>query len=187
MGSAGPEFLNPDRPIDPQWAEALSGITSIASYLAGISAQIYRYRRVSTGLERQQTKWAVFGIGLAITGFISLSCYRGILPQTGVIASGGLASLAIDTGWPSPYSLIPLSIGVAILRSHLYEIDVIIRRTLIYGVLTALLAAVYFGGVALSQVALTPLTGGKTNDLGVVASTLGIAALFRRCAARCRV
>jgi hypothetical protein len=75
------------------------------------------------------------------------------------------------------FPLIPtIGIGVGILRHRLYDIDVIIRRTLIYGVLTAMLAALYFGGVALIQSLLKPLTG-VGNDLAVVATTLIIAAL----------
>ena len=168
----------------PQWSEALSGITSIASYLTGISAQIYRYRRVSTPTERQQTKWAVFGIALAIVSFISLSLIGGFFPQTVTIASGGLASLAVDTIWPLSYTLIPVSIGVAILRSRLYDIDVIIRRTLVYGLLTALLVAVYVGSVVLLETLLQPLTGNQHNDLVIVVSTLVIAALFQPLRAR---
>jgi hypothetical protein len=74
-------------------------------------------------------------------------------------------------------TLIPLSIGVAILRSGLYEIDIIINRTLVYGPLTAMLVALYFGGIVLLQRVFVALTGEKST-LAVVASTLLIAALF---------
>jgi hypothetical protein len=67
--------------------------------------------------------------------------------------------------------------GVAITRYHLFDIDRLINRTIVYGLLTAILAGVYFGGVTLIQVLLRPLTG-KGNDLAVVATTLLIAALF---------
>ena len=76
------------------------------------------------------------------------------------------------------FPLIPaVGVGVGILLHQLYDIDIIIRRTLIYGVLTFVLAAVYFGGVALLQTLLRPLTGAR-DDLAVVATTLIIAALF---------
>jgi hypothetical protein len=74
-------------------------------------------------------------------------------------------------------ALIPLSIGVAILRSGLYDIDLIINRTLVYGPLTAMLVALYFGGIVLLQRVFVALTGEKST-LTVVASTLAIAALF---------
>jgi hypothetical protein len=72
---------------------------------------------------------------------------------------------------------IPAAVGIAILRHHLYDIDVIINRTLVYGSLTALLVAAYFGGVVGLQYAFRVLTGGE-SQLAVVASTLAIAALF---------
>jgi hypothetical protein len=73
----------------------------------------------------------------------------------------------------------PLSIGVAVLRARLFDIDVIINRTLVYGTLTALLALLYFGGVTMSQAVLQTLTGQvKIPQLAIVASTLAIAALF---------
>ena len=74
---------------------------------------------------------------------------------------------------------IPLSIGVAVLRARLFDIDVIINRTLVYGSLTAILALVYFGGVTMTQSVLQTLTGqGELPQLAIVASTLVIAALF---------
>jgi len=73
--------------------------------------------------------------------------------------------------------LIPLSIGVAVLRSHLFDIDVVINRTLVYGSLTVALVAVYFGAIVVSQRVFVLITGGKFT-VAVVASTLLIAALF---------
>jgi len=74
-------------------------------------------------------------------------------------------------------SLIPLSIGVAVLRSRLYDIDVVINRALVYGLLTVTLLLVYLGGVVGLQYAFRALTG-SNSQLAVVASTLAIAALF---------
>ncbi len=72
---------------------------------------------------------------------------------------------------------VPLSIGFSILRYRLYDIDLIIRRTLVYGALTAVLALIYWGGVVGLQALLRPITG-PGNDFAIVASTLLIAALF---------
>jgi hypothetical protein len=75
--------------------------------------------------------------------------------------------------------LVPVAAGVAILRYRLYDIDVVINRTLVYGSLTAMLAAVYFGGVAATQVIFRTLTGQQEqSQLAIVVSTLVIAALF---------
>jgi hypothetical protein len=77
------------------------------------------------------------------------------------------------------FLLVPLSISVAVLRSRLFDIDVLINRTLVYGVLTTLLAAVYLGGVATTQAIFQSLSGQhKLPQLAIVASTLVIAALF---------
>ena len=142
-----------------------------------VFAQVYRYVRVSTPAQRQQTKWVVFGFSTALAGFLgTILLYEGV-PAIG--RSGPLGELVAETVVYGFLLLIPLSIGMAILRSRLYDIDVIINRTLVYGALTAMLAAIYLGGVAATQAILDALTGqARQPQLAVVASTLAIAALF---------
>jgi hypothetical protein len=94
------------------------------------------------------------------------------LPMTIRSASRSLANPTISSAM-----LIPLSIGVAVLRSRLFDIDVLINRTLVYGSLTATLLALYFGGIVVLQRLFVVLTG-ERSTLAVVASTLVIAALF---------
>ena len=94
------------------------------------------------------------------------------LPMTIRSASRSLANPTISSAM-----LIPLSIGVAVLRSHLFDIDVLINRTLVYGSLTAMLVAVYFGAIVVLQRIFVGLTG-QESTLAVVVSTLVIAALF---------
>jgi hypothetical protein len=140
-----------------------------------VLAQVYRYWRVSNPAQRQQTKWVVFGFSAALAGFlVAISLYE-FVPAIG--GSGPLGEMIGETVVYGFLLLIPLSIGVAILRSRLYDIDVLINRTLVYASLTALLVAVYVGVVVTLQYAIRALTGGE-SQLAVVASTLTIAALF---------
>ena len=90
-----------------------------------------------------------------------------------------LPALAIQAGLFASLLLIPLSIGVAIVQNRLWDIDIVIRRTLIYGILTVSLALVYFGSVAVTQTVFHALTGKVDQpQLAIVVSTLIIAALF---------
>ena len=140
-------------------------------------AQIYRYARVSDPIQRQQTKWVVFGVAVAVAGALTtiftVEAAVDLPPEE--VAQRMLSMLLMDAFG----LLIPLSIGVAVLRSRLFDIDVIINRTLVYGSLTALLAAVYFGGITATQGIFHALTGQEQQpQLAVVVSTLVIAALF---------
>jgi hypothetical protein len=143
-------------------------------------AQVYRYGWVSGPVARQQTKWVVFGVTVCvalIVGFLLPIVFFPVLTRPGVV------SLVLDlTGLTIAGSLglllIPLSIGAAILRYRLYDIDVIINRALVYATLTLTLAVVYFGSVALLQYLLRSLTD-QEAQLTIVASTLAIAALFQ--------
>lgn len=139
-------------------------------------SQIYRYRRVSSPAQRRQTRWVVFGTALGIAGTfpfrlpLDLSLLDGDTP---------FVLLVLKSGFAVSFLLVPLSIGAAVLRSHLFDIDVLINRTLVYGSLTALLATAYLGGVAATQAVFQSLTGQRgLPQLALVASTLMIAALF---------
>jgi hypothetical protein len=136
-------------------------------------AQVYRYRRVSTPVQRLQTRWVVFGIVAALGGVC-------VLVVLDLIVPGGLmASLFGSTALFLFAFLIPLSIGVAVLRYRLFDIDVLINRTLVYGSLTVTLATVYLGSVVATQFLFRTFTGQEQQpQLAVVVSTLAIAALF---------
>jgi hypothetical protein len=173
-----PVLFFPHSPLD--WANRFHvevyplGIAPF--YLGFVGAQVYRYLRVSTPAERRQTKWVVFGLAVAFGGLITVLLSANLLwpVEEGTITFSLLALWAIVYGF---LLVIPLSIGVAILRSGLWDIDLVINRALVYGSLTAMLVALYFGGVVLLQRLFVGLTGGKST-LAVVASTLLIAALF---------
>jgi signal transduction histidine kinase len=105
-----------------------------------LGAQVYRYRRVSTAHQRQQTKWVVYGISMMLVLAIAFSLPTIFSPAYSqstfiFILSGGLANYIL--------LLLPLSIGVAMIRSRLWEIDILINRTLVYGVLTLMIGASY--------------------------------------------
>ncbi|MGF1473111.1 MAG: hypothetical protein ACFB50_15410 [Rubrobacteraceae bacterium] len=166
-------LLFPGIPLGPN--SDLVFIVVVLLFVMIAATQVYRYRWTSGLMERQQTKWAVFGIAAALVGFFVLIGLTFIIPA--INRSGTLSSIAFDTAAYVNMVLIPLSFGVAILRSRLWDIDVLINRTLVYGTLTAALATVYAGTVVLLQAALRSLTGGE-SQLAIVASTLAVAALF---------
>ncbi len=126
---------------------------------------------MSNATERQQTKWVVFGTVAALGGY-GLFTALDLLLQSAL-----LASLLGNTAFFVLMLLIPISIAVAVLRHRLYDIDILINRTLVYGLLTATLVTLYFGGIVVLQRIFVLLTG-QQSTFAVVASTLAIAALF---------
>jgi hypothetical protein len=126
---------------------------------------VVRFRR-SRGIELQQIKWFAYAAAVTVTLFTVF----GFLFPVGII--GDLLLLAAAP-------LLPIAAGIAILKHRLYDIDILINRTLVYGSLTALLALVYLGGVATTQAVFHALTGQEEQpQLAIVVSTLVIAALF---------
>jgi len=154
----------------------LTFLVSLSELATLAIVQIYRYRRVSSPLQRQQTKWVVFGIAVSITVVVSGSVLLLIFPA--LAEPGSLYPVALNALSTVGPLCIPLSFGFAMLRSRLWEIDAIINRTLVYGTLTLSLGFVYTGFV----IGLQYLLGGlisQTNDVAIVVSTLVIAFLFQ--------
>jgi hypothetical protein len=145
--------------------------------LGMIGSQVYRYRRVSTFEQRRQTKWVVFGTTLAILLLITTLAPLFFFVLR-VAESSSFFVLLIGEVIPFIMLLVPISIGIAMLRSGLFDIDVVINRALVYGTLTLSLVVMYLGAVVGTQRLLSPLVG-EGNQLAVVVSTLVIAALFR--------
>jgi hypothetical protein len=134
--------------------------------LSCVASVFLRYRRAAA-VEREQLKWFLYAGGVFLLVFLSGFFINQDGPP-GVWAI--LFDLAVLT--------IPLSIGIAILRYRLWDIDVLIRKTLIYAVLTSALALVYFGSVVLLQQAFGAVTGTENSPVVTILSTLAIAALF---------
>jgi hypothetical protein len=146
--------------------------TAVASWLAlgvlSATSLVVRFGR-SRGEERQQIKWVAYAVVLLVTyTLVDQFLLQGLLPVPVNEVLGVLVFLGL---W--------VSIAVAILRYRLYDIDAVVNRTLVYGSLTAMLAATYFGGVTATQGIFRALTGQEDQpQLAIVVSTLVIAALF---------
>ena len=146
---------------------------------------VVRFRR-SRGVERQQLKWFAYVGLLAATGLAVAMAQVLFGAQPSEDTEGGWLEVVGAVGWFTALGAIvigiPVATGMAILRHRLYDIDVVINRTLVYGALTATLLLSYLGLVLLLQLALSPLT--EDNGLAIAGSTLGVAALFRPARAR---
>jgi hypothetical protein len=169
----GPRFIE-----NPLGLEALRGVMDLLQGLlepftlvvigAGVTSLIVRFRR-SRGAERQQMKWLALGGATMLLTVAILVTTESLGVQVG--------GAAITLGFVVAFLCLPVSIAIAVMKTRLYEIDVVINRTLVYGALTAILALAYLGLVVLFQRLLGPIT--EESDLAVAGSTLAVAALFR--------
>jgi hypothetical protein len=140
----------------------------LVSVLCSVASLVVRFRR-SDGEERQQMKWLTYA---AAANFATLLLVMSLPADSAWYR-------AVDSLWNLVLAGLPVAMGIAVLKYRLYDIDLIINRTLVYGSLTLMLALIYFGGVATSQAIFGALTGQEEQpQLAVVISTLVIAALF---------
>jgi hypothetical protein len=145
--------------------------------LASALSLVLRYRR-SGGEERQQIKWIAFAASVVVVVYAIAMIASFAFPAESWTTAGSVWWLNLLTyAVLSSFAIVPTAVGFAVLRYRLYEIDIIINRALVYGSLTAILVALYLGGVVLLQRLFVLLTG-QRSTLAVVASTLLIAALF---------
>ena len=150
---------------------AVSGVLGVVGLLCVIASLIVRYRR-SQGSERAQLKWFAY-VGLVVVPMLVVATL------TGGATSGPLAILT-DVAWTvglGGLALLPVTIGIAILRYHLYEIDRLISRTISWAVVTVILGASFVLVILVAQALIAPVTG--SNELAVAGSTLLVAALFQ--------
>ncbi len=146
------------------------------SLVTAAVAQVYRYRRVSTPRERQQSKWAVFGFALAMAIIVAYILLGPLVPPSmrDSVVLNNLLPI-----FPVALSLIPIFIAIAVSRTRLWDIDTIINRALVYGSLTALLAALYAGLiVGLESIGGAVDRSAAHQPIVLVISTLVIYALF---------
>lgn len=146
--------------------ELIAGSLMLLSVAASLCAIVVRFRR-SRGEERQQMRWITWAAGLLALVLLLAPIFwstPSLEPWWGFLWIVGVAA-------------IPISSAIAILKYRLYEIDMIVNRTLVYASLTAILAATYLASVVILQTLLEPIT--RESDLAVAAATLAVAALFR--------
>ncbi len=176
-------FFSPlgDLPIPgPAVPDVLSFVFLFALLLCFVVSLIYRYRRVSTAIQRQQIKWLIYAFILFIV--LNQLFWQTYLQVPAFQAKDSLYGLL---AYPEDFlalSILLVALGVSVLRYRLYDIDLIIKRTLVYGSLTAILASVYVVGVIGSQTVvggLTHLSGQQQSPVITVVTTLVIVILFR--------
>jgi hypothetical protein len=183
FGEVGyPDVENPlgIEALEPFASAFVSTVALIPIAIVGSAVALIRRFRRSRGLTRVQLKWLATSAGVVATVYLALMALNFPSLMAGSKTPEWLDTLA-NFGIFA-FFLIPVAIGVAILRHRLYEIDVIINRTLVYGALTATLTAAYFILVTAFQGLLRPLAG--TSELAVAGSTLVVAAMFRPARAR---
>lgn len=146
---------------------------------SGLWAQLYRYGRISTLSQRQQTKWAMLGAALATLGYIAFVLPRLTIPALN--APGQVNLIYTMIGAPLymlSLLLVPLFVAFSILRYRLWDVDLVINRALVYGALAVTLAAIFFVSVVALQTLTRPLTG-QQSSLTLIASTLVIALVYQ--------
>jgi hypothetical protein len=166
----------------PLVAQALPGIIALlpVCILASAASLVWRYRH-SGGEVRQQIKWVAFAASLVGVMYLSALVIGHFFTPEAMSTWGGgntppLVEILLNAVLLS-YAGVPIAVGFAVLKYRLYDIDIFINRTLVYGPLTAMLVLCYLGAVVTLQAAFRSLTG-QESTLAVVASTLVIAALF---------
>jgi hypothetical protein len=178
----GPTYANegPDNPVAAPgpWGEGFTILELVgdalllAACLLAVGSLAVRFRR-SVGTERQQLKWFAYALVLMFTGWALFMVSNGLPdPWSKAVEQVGWLLFLSCMGL-----LLPAAIGIAIFRHRLYDIDLVINRTLVYAALTATLLATYALSVIVLGRILNPLTG--DSALAVAASTLAVAALFR--------
>ncbi len=171
-----PDFVfdNPIGVLREDIVELLAGVWIaglLILILACSLALFVRYRRAND-TEREQIKWLLYACATFLVVYVGGTV-------GGVAGSTSLGGYIWGVFFGLSLITLPAAIGIAILRYRLYEIDIVINRTLVYGALTVILALIYFGGVTAAQAIFRALTGQlEQTQLAIVVSTLVIAALF---------
>jgi hypothetical protein len=154
-------------------------IALIGSIFVAITSLITRWRR-SQGDQRQQVKWFAYFLVVVLIYLLIFESIGSlfIYPYLSESSAHYFDVFYVDVMIPIVFMGFPITIGLAVFKYRLYDIDIIIRRTLQYGLLTGILAVIYFGGVVLTQSIFSALTGNADSPIITVISTLAIVVLF---------
>ncbi len=167
---------------DPMtWPFPVIFLVLLVAYGSASLAQLYRYVRHASPLQRQQTKWVVFGLGAAFfLGWIIPILPRVIFPALSQPTSQGLLYIGLSSTLSViAVSLMPISLGLAILRYRLWDIDFVINRSLVYGALTMVLVALLGGSLLLISLVFQNLGGGQQSVIALVSAALIFGAVFQ--------
>jgi hypothetical protein len=162
-----------ENPLGIPWLPSWAGTAALFVLLAALAGSIASLRaryRAAGPLERMQLRWLLYAASLVATGVVCTAPLEALLGETGVAITNVVVTLTLGT--------VPVAMGIAILKHRLYDIDLVIRRTLVYAVLTATLGTAYLGSVLLVGLAV------GHSGFAVAVSTLAVAALFRPALAR---
>ncbi len=158
------------------WPPVLSLSMELLPLATLLYAQVYRYRQVSDARQREQTRWVVYGIVIVLVVYFVANASSYVAPSLGLSSAAGLLlEMVVLALRDLSMLLIPLTIGIAILYHRLYDIDVIINHTLVYGLLTAILAGLFSATVVLLQKLFVALTGQKSDGATVLATLVIVA------------
>ena len=188
-----PAIFFPASPVSfVEWPLLAAVLLLVGWAATGAYAQIYRYATASSVLQRQQAKWAAVGLAIAVLGPMAYFLSSAGLPSLGEADLPNLAYQRVGFAFFT-FSLVvrvvgltlltvallifPVSFAVSILRYRLWDIELLVNRTIVYGALTSALIVVYLVGVLVLESAFRAITG-QGSTLAIVVSTLAIAALF---------
>lgn len=153
-------------------------LLSIPIFIVIPISLLYRYFRVSDVVQRQQIKWVVFGLAIILIPLSIYGIILGVTPELNQPSGNSLTFFFVGTFlWTGFLIVFPITLLISVIRYHLFDIDLIIRRTLQYSLLTGLLALTYFGLIVVLQSLFSTISN-QQSEIVIVLSTLGIAALF---------
>jgi hypothetical protein len=160
-------------PVQNSTVDVVGGLMWVAAILTGLGAQVHRYARVSSVLERQQTKWVVLGLAASILLSIPAGIpNRVIQPGTAV----HVVSVVLNV---VSFSALAIAVGIAIRRHRLWDIEVIVNRALIYGALSAVLAGIFAASVVLINAVVRDFSGEEATTTAGVVSAILVASVFQ--------